>query len=73
MDGLGRERLWRLKPGSWRLWEDENGFGKLRPLGQWCSLPANKHGSGFHPIPGIGLAVRRRLASDLTPLESFYL
>jgi transposase len=37
-------------------------------------LPVEERGSGFHPIPGIGSAIRCRFAAaDLTPLESFLL
>jgi len=32
------------------------------------SLPDDERGSGFHPIPGIGLAVHCRLVVDLTPV-----
>src|SRR5437764_2641333 len=49
------------------------GFGKLGPLTHRCTPPADEHGSGFRPIPCIGLAVRGRKVADLTPLESFYL
>src|SRR5215469_11935222 len=45
----------------------KNGFGKLRPSLDWCSLPGAKRGLGFHPIPCIGLAVRRRLRLRIRP------
>ena len=39
----------------------------LAPL-HWCSLPADERGSGFHPIPGIGTAVRYRFGSGPDPV-----
>jgi len=33
----------------------ENG---LRPCPHWRLIPEHERGPGFHPIPGIGLAVR---------------
>jgi len=36
------------------------------------SISEHERGSGFHPILGIGLAIRRSFGGpDLTPLESF--
>ena len=54
-----------------RVCQNGVGFGKLRPTRHWRSLPADEHGSGFHPIPGIGGGSRPIWGADVTPLESF--
>ncbi len=50
-----------------------SGHGKLRPTRHWRSLPVEERGSGFHPIPGIGSAIRRRLRLGPDPVGKYFI
>jgi len=73
MGGPWRERLWRQKPMPLDRFARIELDSTAKADHTLVSIPGHERGSGFHPIPGIGSAIRYRFGNGFDPVGKFSL
>src|SRR6266568_2534849 len=71
MGGPWRERLWRQKPMPLDRFARIELDSTAKADHTLVSIPGHERGSGFHPIPGIGSAIRYRFGNRFDPVGKF--